>query len=101
MDQKLPMDIQLSVTRALEGEVYPNIIAVAVSYSKDKKLTIRYYLDREPTEYDDESIELVMSEVLADFWQEIMSTEEECIYTTSPLQDLDSLDGFVYAKKDY
>lgn len=44
---------------ALLGEIYPNIRAIAVKYRGDSTLLIRYYLDRQPTDFDFERINSV------------------------------------------
>lgn len=44
---------------ALLGEIYPNIRAIAVGYHEGGFVLIRYYLDRQPIDYDFESIDVV------------------------------------------
>ncbi|UAN04559.1 colicin [Achromobacter mucicolens] len=44
---------------ALLGEIYPNIRAIAIGYHEGGFVLIRFYLDRQPIDYDFESIEVV------------------------------------------
>ena len=88
----------LAAQKALLGEVTPNIRAVAVGFIGKRQLQIIYYLENEPTDDDWESINLVTSEILSDFIFE--EEESKCIHTTKPLNELDSLSGFVYMRKE-
>ncbi|MHA6848862.1 colicin [Ralstonia syzygii] len=99
----LPEWLVLSVWRALLGEIYPAIRAIAISFSSSRELTIRYYLDREPTQYDLESIDVLLTNILAGApeGQRIEAAFDECIRSESRLKDLDVLDGLVYARREY
>jgi hypothetical protein len=96
----LPSWLILWISQALLGEIYPNIRAIAVSFSPDKCLRIRYYLDREPTEFDWESLSCVLTTILSNASNndEIRTVIEECEFSTVPQAELDGLDGFVYAR---
>lgn len=62
----IPEWLIICVWRALLGEIYPNIRAIALKYSESShNLLIRYYLDREPNEDDYESISSVETEIFA------------------------------------
>ncbi len=93
----------LWIWRSLLGEIYPQIRAIAYGFSSDRKLTIRYYLDREPVEFDYESLGYVMTSILSNTSSndDIKSVSEECEYSESPLGELESLDGMVYARREY
>ena len=69
----LPDWLVLCVWRALIGEIYPAIRAIAISLSDDRKLLIRYYLDRPPTDFDWESLEVVATNISASIGQEKIS----------------------------
>ena len=61
----IPDWLILCVWRALIGEIYPAIRAVAISISEKNSLVIRYYLEREPVDFDYESLEVVATNVTA------------------------------------
>lgn len=94
--------LRSSIAKALFGEVFPDIRAIAYAYDAKKKLiTMRWYLSRPPVEEDYEDLGSVMNEVMADFsYKEFDDVKEECIYTTAPASELDPLDGLVYLRKE-
>jgi hypothetical protein len=89
--------------KALLGEIYPEIRAIALRFSKSRELTIRYYLDRNPKDDDYESISNVATNILANTSSnnEITAIKEEAIYIQGRIRDLDILDGLIYARKEY
>lgn len=99
-EKQLPDWIALRVCRALLGEIYPQIRAIAVAFDSLRRLTIRYYLDRPPTDYDYESVGCVMTNVLSETSSddEISAVTEECYYSELPFGEIDPLDGLVYAR---
>ena len=99
----LPLEVYMWISGALITEIYPEIRLIAVSFSKNNELLLRYYLDREPTEYDYESIDIVMGEITANTscTDDITKEITECIYSTAPQNELDSLDECVYARREY
>ncbi|MCM2131778.1 hypothetical protein [Larsenimonas rhizosphaerae] len=88
---------------ALLGEIYPNIRAIAVGYCDNGSVLIRYYLDREPTDFDLESIEIVATNLDALDGKEqcIDKIDVQCIHSTSLKRDLESLSGFVYSRYEF
>jgi hypothetical protein len=98
----LPTWLILWIWQGLLGEVYSSIRAIAVSFSDAKCLRIRYYLDREPTDFDRESLACVVTVILsnASSNDQIRSVKEECEFSALPISQLDSLDGFVFARRE-
>ncbi|UOY08650.1 hypothetical protein L0P88_08865 [Muricauda sp. SCSIO 64092] len=94
-------EIRTALRTSLLGEIYPEIRAIAYAYhSEEKKFLIRYYLNREPTEDDYESVSEVMAEFISNFkHSEFDILKEECRFSNLPKSKLDPLDGFVYSKK--
>jgi hypothetical protein len=100
---KIPPWLILWLWQALLGEIYPNIRAIAVSFSDNRELRVRYYLDRPPTSFDYESLGYVMTYVLSNTSsnEDIKSVKEEREYSTLPLGELNTLDGIVFARREY
>jgi hypothetical protein len=100
---QLPAWLVLLIWRSLLGEIYPTIRAIAVSFSGSRELTIRYYLDREPSNFDSESIDILLTNVLAGTakGRPIHAAFGECVCSESRLKDLDVLDGLIYARREY
>jgi len=95
--------IRLTIQHCLIGEIYISIRAIAIAYDKNKNLTIRYYLNRIPTDFDYESIESLANYICDgdSFGEIIKSFKCECIHQTSLMKDIDRLDEFVYARREY
>lgn len=86
---------------ALLGEIYKNIRAIAVGYNESGELLIRYYLDREPTDCDRESAEVVATNLEATITEVRLSKIDiECLYTLDFQKNLPPLSGFVYARRE-
>lgn len=97
----LPDQICLAFQRSSLGEIYAEIRCIAVGYSNDKTLTIRYYLDRSPIEDDYECLGELMTEILSDLPADaVTSVIEECIFSREIQSNLDPLDGFLYARRE-
>jgi len=99
----LPSWLILWLWQTLLGEIYPNIRAIAASFSKDGELRIRYYLDRLPTDFDYDSLGNVVTGILSNTSNNktIKQIKEECEYSTTPIGELDSLDGIIYARREH
>lgn len=99
----LPQWLRLLLQHVLIGEIYPHIRAIAVAFSPTKTLHVRYYLDRQPTEFDRERISVVLTELLSHTSSnnDISSVKEECTYSHVSMRDLDRLGGLVYARYEY
>ena len=79
VDNKAEIDLRtrvlFSANRALWGAITQNLRAVTVDYNK-QWLTLRAYFDNGATEDDKELIDVALTEMIADLWQEI----EQCRY---------------------
>ena len=103
MASPLPEWLRLWCQSALISEIYPEIRAIAVAYSDQHELLMRYYLDREPIDYDFDSIEMVCDEITANtsHADQITHVERECIFSAESLAKIDRLDGLVYPRREY
>jgi len=98
----IPDWLILCVWRALIGEIYPAIRAVAISISEKNSLVIRYYLEREPVDFDYESLEVVATNVTALIGaHSIPHIKIECEYSSKPIGELECLGEFVYSRREY
>jgi hypothetical protein len=91
--------VLLSIQRALWGMIYPEIRAIAVGFENTEKLIVIYYLDREPQPEDFENLSDVTAEILCDI--DFKNTEEKCIFTLEKISELNSLDSWVYIRKEF
>lgn len=98
----LPDWLVLCVWRALIGEIYPAIRAIAISLADDRTLLICYYLDRLPTGFDWESLEVVATNISASIGRDKVShIDLDCKFVLGPIGSLDPLGGFVYCRREY
>lgn len=99
----LPVWIRLWFFHALIGQIYPSIRAIALGFNNKRELRVKMYLDREPTDYDEENLEVILTEVLANTSsnEEIPSIETEILFSDSAMYELDVMDGLVYARREY
>ena len=101
MNKLLPNWLIACVCRALLGEIYPSIRAIALGLSAEKILTIRYYLDRMPREIDKESLEIVAINISASIGLDRISyIKIDSQFTIALIRDLDYLDGFIYCRRE-
>ncbi|WP_440093848.1 colicin [Pseudomonas syringae] len=100
--KNLPDWLVLCVWRALIGEIYPAIRAIALSLTDDRTLLIRYYLDREPIDFDWESLEVITTNISASIGQEkILLINLECKFGQDSIGSLERFGGFVYCRREY
>ncbi|WP_418264583.1 hypothetical protein [Flavobacterium faecale] len=91
-------NVLLSAQRAILGEIYVEIRAIAIGFDS-KKLTIICYLDRMPIEDDYENLSNIAGQILADI--DFETVEERCVFSNDLFSKLDSLDSFIYARKEH
>ena len=95
-------EIWSSLQIALLGMIYPKVRAIVFSYSHPRKsFCLRFYFDSEPSEEDFEVVNEVVTEFISNFkFSEFEIINGECEYSSQPLEIIDPLDGFVYARKE-
>lgn len=100
--KKIPDWLYIWIVKALLGEIYPSIRAIAVGFNAERTLILRYYLDREVEESDRESIDDVIANILANTSSndEIKNVVDEVFFHLRSFKDLEPLDGFVYLRKE-
>lgn len=100
---RLPDWLIIWIWRALLGEIYPEIRAITVNFTNNKDLTIKFYLDRHPTEDDYESIKCIVTNILSNTSSnsEISSVNDEAVFSQERIRDLDILDILIYARREY
>jgi hypothetical protein len=93
------VELVVSASRAMLGQIYPEIRAISVGIIANK-LFIKCYLDRPVNEDDYENLNEISAMILGDF-PEIDKTDEVCEYNMSRFKDLDHLSRFVYIRKEF
>ncbi len=101
--KKLPDWLVACFCIALLGEIYPNIRAIAAGYHDGGFVLIRYYLDRQPTAFDLESLEVVATnlDALGGKEQAINKIDIQCVHAADAKRDLDPISGFVYSRREH
>jgi hypothetical protein len=102
MMKNIPEWLYIWTTKAFLGEVYQSIRAIAVGFNEEHLLTLRYYLDKEPDESDYESLDEVITNILANTSSndDIKDVKEEIFFDLRPFKDLEPLSGFIYLRKE-
>jgi hypothetical protein len=101
--RKLPGRLIAEYVRVLVGKIYPEIRAIVGQYfPEEKKLLTRCYLDREPNEDDYEMLNVVAAELISGPCSEyIAEAEVECVCSDKRFKDIETLDGFIYARREW
>jgi len=100
INEKIPDWLWDCLRIAFLGEIYINIRAIAISY-ENKKIILRYYLDREVLNYDYESLEVVATNLDSTIPIQLEALKIECFFTEEVIKDIDPLDGFFYVRREY
>lgn len=99
--QKIDEHVWNAVRVGLIGEIYCDIRAIVISLV-DKNMKIIYCLDRPPTEYDYESIDIVASNIEASLPLGFLTVMEvECLHWTRSLNEMEQLGSVAYARREY
>jgi hypothetical protein len=89
-------------SRALLGEIYPGIRAIGLRVDQGMRVTLVYFLDHEPTDFDAESIETVATNLSAMTTEsELNSIDVKCMLFSDKLSNLPVEYQFVYARREY
>lgn len=86
------------------GEIYPQMRAIAVSFDENVgRVLARFYFDREPTEFDSEAADVILSLLASKYGESsnVVRIDEECVFSPALIKDLDALDGFVFTRREY
>lgn len=85
-DDRLPDRLVACFRLALLGEFYPIIRAIAVGYNQVGSVLILSYLDREPNNFDYESIDVVAVnfDVLGAKGGPVTKIDVDCVYAEGP-----------------
>ena len=97
--QPLPNDLYRAISRALLGEIFANVVAVAAAWTAERDFTLHVYLDRAAHTGDAEGLDIILTEIIADFPLDYFrSTAFKIITTTQTIQHLNAHSGFVFAR---
>ena len=91
-------DIYLWAHACLNGEITPEMRIVALKIDVPKKITFRYYLDRESTDFLRERAEIVAVNFDAGLEVNLDQLDIEFVHTTQPLGTLDVLDRQLFRR---
>ncbi|POQ01019.1 colicin [Pseudomonas syringae pv. syringae] len=98
----LPDWLILCAWRALIGEIYPAIRAIGLTLKDDRTLLIFYYLDRQPTDFDWENLEVVATNISASIGQDkIPQIVLDCKFESGSIGSIEHLGGFVYCRREH
>jgi hypothetical protein len=102
LQNEIPIWLRLWMQQALIGAVYPSLRGVAVGYYDDRSVTIRYYIDRPPSDFDHEVIDILCSEVLSNTSSnaELPALRTEVIFSEDIQSELPPLSGFVFKRME-
>ena len=63
----LPNDLYRAISRALLGEIFAHVVAVAAAWTAERDFTLHVYLDRAADAGDAEGLDIILTEIIADF----------------------------------
>ena len=95
----LPNDLYRSISRVLLGEIFAHVVAVAVTWTTERDFTLHVYLDRAAHAGDTEGLDIILTEIIADFPLDYFRhTTFEISHTTQTIQHLNAYSSFVFAR---
>ena len=97
----LPNDLYRAISRALLGEIFVHVVAVAAAWTAKHDFTLHVYLDRTAHAGDAEGLDIILTEIIADFPLDYFrSTAFAITFTTQTVQHFHAHSGFVFARSD-
>ena len=97
----LPNGLYRCISRALLGEVFAQVVAVAAAWTDAHDFTLRVYLDRAATDEDAAGLDILLAEISADFPLDYFrSCHAEILTTTATMQHLDALSDLLFARSN-
>jgi hypothetical protein len=99
---KIPDWLIICIFRSLLGEIYPAIRAIAIALNENGVLTMKFHLDRIHGEGDIEAAEVISTNISSAVGTQMVKNINisfEC--SDLRLGELDSLDGFIYCRREY
>ena len=95
----LPNDLYRAISRALLGEIFVHVVAVAAAWTSERDFTLYVYLDRATDAGDAEGLDIILTEIIADFPLDYFRhTAFAITFTTQTVQHLHAHSGFVFAR---
>lgn len=92
--------LRAGMNRAMLGMINNHVRLITAEFDANhQKIFIKYFLDREITEDDNEDIEIMMTEVLAGYG--LYDYDYECIYSHHSSKELNHMNGAVFRRKEY
>ena len=90
-----------SISRALLGEIFVHVVAVAAAWTAERDFTLHVYLDRAAHADDAEGLDIILTEIIADFpLDHFHSTAFQITATTQAVQHLNAHSGWVFARSN-
>ena len=99
--RNIPDDLIISVVLSMLGEIYNSIRAVAIGYDEDAGVTLLFYFDKLPTDSDLEYVNIIGDNLENIVSNDYGSIDIQCRFSDKYLKDLDSLCGFIYARREW
>ena len=97
----LPNDLYRAISRALLGEIFDHVVAVAAAWTAERDFTLHVYLDRAAHADDAEGLDIILTEIIADFPLDYFhSTAFQITATTQAVQHLNAHSGWVFARSN-
>ena len=98
MNTDLKTKILLSAKRAMQGAITPDLRGVTIDYNK-QQITLRAYFDKNASKDDKELVDVALTEMMADLWQNIVKGYYEPIDLPFPAK-MNILKDWIYRRNE-